>query len=173
MRERMSASQACGSTPFILAVTIRLYMAAARCPPRSDPQNSHDLLPRAIPRSPRSAALLERHARPEQGEARPSLQDVVERFGQVMPTRELGNLLAHVGVKILDQRPAHFCQTARRSSAFLPLIDRSISNSASIRWTTSMAIGDSTISFLPAALRRAFSSISAIAKNGRRACAQQ
>src|SRR5947207_13098460 len=61
MRERMSASQACGSTPFILAVTIRLYMAAARCPPRSDPQNSHDFLPRAMPRSPLSAALLERH----------------------------------------------------------------------------------------------------------------
>jgi hypothetical protein len=25
-------------------------MVAARCPPRSDPQNSHDFLPRAIPR---------------------------------------------------------------------------------------------------------------------------
>jgi hypothetical protein len=32
MRERTSASQACGSIPFILAVTMRLYMAAARCP---------------------------------------------------------------------------------------------------------------------------------------------
>ena len=30
MRERTSASQACGSTPFILAVTMRLYMTAAR-----------------------------------------------------------------------------------------------------------------------------------------------
>jgi hypothetical protein len=29
MRARTLASQACGSTPFILAVTIRLYMAAA------------------------------------------------------------------------------------------------------------------------------------------------
>ena len=28
--------------PFILAVTMRLYIAAARCPPRSDPQNSQD-----------------------------------------------------------------------------------------------------------------------------------
>ena len=34
---------------------------------------------------------------------------------------------------------------------------------------TSIAIGDSAISFFPAALRRAFSSISAMAKNGRRA----
>src|SRR6266852_5090595 len=107
MRERTSASQACGSIPFILAVTMRLYMAAARCPPRSDPQNSHDFLPRAMPRSPLSAALLERHARPsEQSKAGPSLQDVIERFGQVVPTGEFGKLFPHVGVKILDQRPA-------------------------------------------------------------------
>jgi hypothetical protein len=58
MRERTSASHAWGSTPFIFAVTTRLYMAAARCPPRSDPQNSHDFRPKATPRSPRSAALL-------------------------------------------------------------------------------------------------------------------
>jgi hypothetical protein len=47
----MSVSQACGSTPFILAVTIRLYIAAARRPPRSDPQNSHAFRPSAIMRS--------------------------------------------------------------------------------------------------------------------------
>ena len=41
MRESTSASHACGSTPFIFAVTMRLYMAAARWPPRSDPQNNH------------------------------------------------------------------------------------------------------------------------------------
>ena len=43
MRASTSASQACGSTSFILAVTIRLYMTAARWPPRSEPQNNHDL----------------------------------------------------------------------------------------------------------------------------------
>ena len=64
MRERTSASHACGSTPFIFAVTMRLYMAAARRPPRSDPQNSHDFLPSAMPRRPRSAALFERQTRP-------------------------------------------------------------------------------------------------------------
>ena len=64
MRVKTSASHACGSTPFILAVTMRPYMAAARSPPQSEPQNSHDLRPRAIPRSPRSAALLERQTRP-------------------------------------------------------------------------------------------------------------
>ena len=64
MRARTSASQACGSTSFILAVTIRLYMAAARWPPRSEPQNSHDFRPRAMPRSARSAALFDRQMRP-------------------------------------------------------------------------------------------------------------
>jgi hypothetical protein len=54
----------------------------------------------------------------------------------------------------------------------LPLIDCSMANSASMRRATSMAIGESGISFFPAALRRAFSSISAMTKNGRRACTQ-
>jgi hypothetical protein len=60
----MSASQAWGSTSFILAVTIRLYMNAARSPPRSEPANSHDLRPSAMPRRARSAALFERQMRP-------------------------------------------------------------------------------------------------------------
>jgi hypothetical protein len=50
--ERTSASHAYELTPFIVAVTIKLYIAAARSPPRSDPQNNHYLLPKAIPRSP-------------------------------------------------------------------------------------------------------------------------
>ena len=45
-------------------VMIRLYIAAARSPPRSEPQNSHDFLPSAIPRRPRSAALFDRQTRP-------------------------------------------------------------------------------------------------------------
>ena len=81
MRERISASQACGSTPFIFAVTMRLYMAAARCPPRSDPQNSHDFLPSAIPRSPRSAALLDRHTRPSSRNSVNAVQRVPIRPG--------------------------------------------------------------------------------------------
>ena len=39
--------QVCGSTPFIWAVTMGLYTDAARCPPRSDRQNSRDFRPRA------------------------------------------------------------------------------------------------------------------------------
>jgi hypothetical protein len=61
---RTSASHACGSTPFILAVTMRLYMAAARGPPRSDPQNNQVFRPSAAQRSPRSAALLDMQTRP-------------------------------------------------------------------------------------------------------------
>ena len=36
---------------------MRVHIAAARTPPRSEPQNSHDFLPKAIPRSALSAAL--------------------------------------------------------------------------------------------------------------------
>ena len=46
------------------AVIMSEYMAAARSPPRSDPQNSHALRPSAAPRSARSAALLLRQMRP-------------------------------------------------------------------------------------------------------------
>src|SRR5438477_408175 len=57
MRRRTSASQACGSMPLSFAVTIRVYIAAARSPPRSEPANSHDRRPSAMPRSARSAAV--------------------------------------------------------------------------------------------------------------------
>src|SRR5438045_3411579 len=58
MRRRTSASQACGSMPLSFAVMIRVYIAAARSPPRSEPANSHDRRPSAMPRSARSAAWL-------------------------------------------------------------------------------------------------------------------
>jgi len=172
MRDRTSASQACGSTPFILAVTMRLYMAAARCPPRSDPQNSHDFLPRAMPRSPLSAAT---HATvfKEQSKVRPSLQDVIERFGQVVSTGEFGKLFPHVGVKILDQRPAQRLPNGQALFGALA-IDRSLELKQHVDPTYELD-GDwrQRDFLLAAALRRAFSSISAMAKNGRRACAQQ
>src|SRR5258708_7228980 len=47
MRARTSASQASGSTSFNLAVTIRLYSAAARCPPRSEPVYGTAAAPKA------------------------------------------------------------------------------------------------------------------------------
>src|SRR5258708_25828476 len=42
----------------------------------------------------------------EQSEARPSLQDVVECLGQVVPTGELGELLSHIDLQILHQGAA-------------------------------------------------------------------
>ena len=55
IRVRTSASQACGSMSFIFAETMRLYIFAARNPPRSEPANSQDFRPRAMPLSARSA----------------------------------------------------------------------------------------------------------------------
>src|ERR1700733_12209608 len=98
MRARTSASQACGSISFILAVTIRLYITAARSPPRSEPQNNQDFLPRAIPRTPRSAALLDRQMRPSSRKARerdPALENVIHRLGDIVAAREFGALLTH------------------------------------------------------------------------------
>jgi hypothetical protein len=63
MRRSTSASQA-GLMSLSLAVPIRVYIAAARSPPRSEPANSHDRRPRAMPRKARSAALLLRQMRP-------------------------------------------------------------------------------------------------------------
>ena len=37
--------------PLRFAVTIRLYIAAARSPPRSEPANNHDRRPSAMPRN--------------------------------------------------------------------------------------------------------------------------
>src|SRR3954447_17324138 len=109
MRARTSASQACGSTSFILAVTIRLYMIAARSPPRSEPQNNHDFRPKAMPRTPRSAALFDRQMRPSSRKrvnALQTLEHVVHGLGDVVATREFGALLAHPGLQIGDQRCA-------------------------------------------------------------------
>src|SRR5579871_433728 len=41
----------------------------------------------------------------EEGEAGPALQDVIEGFGKVMPAGELGHLIPHIDLKILDQGP--------------------------------------------------------------------
>ena len=64
MRASTLTNHACGLIWFILAVAIRLYITAARCPPRSEPQNSHEPRPRAIRLSGRSAELLLIQIRP-------------------------------------------------------------------------------------------------------------
>jgi hypothetical protein len=81
-----SASEACRSTPFSLAVMMSEYIAAARSPPRSEPANSQDFRPIAIPRNARSAALLVRQTRPSSRKrlnAGPRPEHVVHRFGHV------------------------------------------------------------------------------------------
>ncbi len=64
MRASTSANQANGSTSLSFAVAISVVIAAARAAPRSEPAKSHDLRPRAKPRSARSAALFVRQIRP-------------------------------------------------------------------------------------------------------------
>src|ERR1700712_493785 len=91
---------------------------------------------------------------------------------QIVTAGEFGALLAHIGFQIGDERRA-LCLANNLSLVGVLAIERSISNRASMRRTISMATGEMTISFFPAALRRAFSSRSAMAKNGRRAWTQQ
>ena len=84
-------------------------MAAARCPPRSEPQNSHDFLPKAIPLSARSAALFERQARPSSRnrvKGVPAFEDVIDGLGEIMAPAEFGALLAHVDQQPVDERLA-------------------------------------------------------------------
>jgi len=106
MRARTSASQACGSMSFNLAVTIRLYRAAARCPPRSEPANSHDFLPRATPRGARSAAQADAAVVEKPGEGRPAFEHIVHRLGEIVAARQLGSLLTQPALQISDQRRA-------------------------------------------------------------------
>ena len=129
------------------------------------------------PRSELAFCCIVRHANAsvveEQGEGRPAVEHVLDRLHEVVSARQLRRLLAHVDLEIVDQRPAfRRGAIAMRSSGLWPLIERSIINSASMRRTTSMAIGELGISLFPAALRRAFSSTSARTKNLRRACAE-
>src|SRR5580658_3191433 len=109
MRLSTPASQACGSTPFILAVMMRLYMSAARRPPRSDPQNNHDFRPSATPRSPRSAALLDMQTRLSSRNSVKAGQRLSMYWIALAGScpRQPRRLLAHVGHEIVDQRPAY------------------------------------------------------------------
>ena len=85
-------------------------MSAARRPPRSDPQNSHDFRPRATQRNPRSAALFDMHTRPSSRNSvkachRFSMYWIA--FDEVVPARQFRRLLAHIGHEIVDPGPAY------------------------------------------------------------------
>ena len=58
MRASTSVSQTWGSMPLILQLMIRLYIAAALGPPRSEPQKSHDFLPRAAAQGDKRLLVL-------------------------------------------------------------------------------------------------------------------
>ena len=59
MRPRMSASQACGSTTLSLAVPIRVYIASALVPPRSEPEAGEPHHLRGPRRGPLGLKLVE------------------------------------------------------------------------------------------------------------------
>jgi hypothetical protein len=64
MRRRTRRRVKLADRPVEFAVAIRVYMAAARSPPQSEPANYHARRPRAIPRKARPAALFDRLMRP-------------------------------------------------------------------------------------------------------------
>ena len=153
-----------------------LYMAAARCPPRSEPANSHDFLPRAIPRNARSAALFDKQMRPSSRKRVNAVQRL-SIYSMALATSLPRESLARCSRIQLSRSATNgalsSCRTARRCSALWPLIERSISNRTSMRRTASRASGEIGAGVLPCALRRAFSVTSAMMKNGRRAWTQQ
>jgi hypothetical protein len=83
-------------------------MAAARRPPRSDPQNNHDFLPNAMPQRSFGGVVREADAAivQEACEGGPALEHIVHGLGQIVTAGELGALLAHIGFQIGDERRA-------------------------------------------------------------------
>src|SRR4051794_31987674 len=106
MRARTSVSQACGSTPLSLAVTIRPYMIAARSPPRSEPQKQPGFAaegdasegPLGGVVGDADAAVVE-----EAGEGLPAAEHVVDRLAEIVVARELAKLRVQPGVEIVDE----------------------------------------------------------------------
>ena len=172
MRASTSASQASGSTPLSFVVMISVIINAARSAPRSEPAKSHDFLPSAKPLSARSAALLLR-------QMRPSLRKQAKRSQRLSrypwawrqkPSATSGDVPRQA--RLSDQPGGGAlcsCRTRRRSLAARPLMERSMSNSASMRFTASSAIREMGGACLP---RLAFAAMSASSKNWRLACAQ-
>ena len=109
MRERTSASHACGSTPFILGGDDEAIHGRGALPPAIGPaeqprfSSKGHAAQRALGRIVRdaNASVVE-----EQRERRPALKHVLDRLGEVMPARQLSDLLAKIGMKIVNQRPA-------------------------------------------------------------------
>src|SRR5882757_912562 len=76
-------------------------MAAARSPPASDPAKVQFFLPIAMPRKARSAALLDK-------QARPAVEAIVDRLGGIVLGREQCPLLPHPDFELGNDRPRSF-----------------------------------------------------------------
>ena len=148
-------------------------MAAARWPPRSEPQNSHDFRPRAIPRSPRSAALFERQTRPSSRnrvKAGQRLSMYCIGWSEVS-TVTACDVLSHVNPERVDQRPA---RVATNSKALLGTlaVDRALDREQRVDAAHDFDSDRRERHFLFRSLATAFASMSAMAKKGRRAWPQ-
>ena len=90
-----------------MAVSIRVYSAAARRPPSSEPANVQLRSPTAMPRSARSAALFDKQTPAvvqEAGESRPALQQVIDGVRRLRLRRQPRALGAQPGFEVFDQR---------------------------------------------------------------------
>lgn len=83
----MSASQACGSSPFILAVSMRVIALASVSPPLSEPAKSQFFRPMPIGRMARSAGLLSMPTRPS---SRKSSKDGLGEIAPAWNAQQLG-----------------------------------------------------------------------------------
>jgi hypothetical protein len=108
IRASTSASQACGSVSLSLAVAIRVYMAAARSPPRSEPANNHDRHPTAIPQGALGGIVGQTDAPVvgKTGEGRPAPEHVGDRFAGLAMVRQSATFGPDPPFEIGNDRPA-------------------------------------------------------------------
>ena len=88
---------------------MRLYIIAARCPPRSDPQNSQRFSAKSHTAQPSLGGIVRQAYAAifeEQPEGSGSFENVIDRLGEVMPAGQSIQLRAQVKLKFLDQRSA-------------------------------------------------------------------
>src|SRR5665213_52835 len=88
-----------------LAVAIRVCIAAARSPPRSEPTNNHARRPSAPPRSARSAALSSGRSSiiEEAGEGGSAFEHVIDRLSGIGVPRQPSTLDPHPRLQLDDQ----------------------------------------------------------------------
>ncbi len=106
-------------------------------------------------------------------ERRSTAQQAWDHAGVGSPMRDPRGGQARSADAFLEEGQSMVLRHEGRCSALWSLIERSISNRASMRQTASRAGGEIGAGVLPCALRWAFSAPSAMMKKGRRAWTQQ